>query len=359
MGRLLHFSLALALILSQILSPLSVSAAKESQEKQKKPSLEQRLADLETNFSKKNKELEKRITELLEEIKNLQNSLKNLVGKNDEKKSKVSSEKTPKKTDVKQERQQSQDELMTTAVERVSPAVVSIVISKDVPELEVVYQNPFGDDPLFKDFDLQIPVYRKKGMAYQKIGAGTGFIISSDGYIVTNKHVVSDMAADYTVLLTDASQQKAKVYYRDPVYDLALIKIDGGPYPVVKLENSDRTKLGQTVLAIGNALGEYDNSISVGIVSGLNRKLSATDDQGRVEELSNVFQTDAAINLGNSGGPLIDLNGNAVGVNVAKRLDSENIGFAIPINRVRDVVSLALGRSLPVSSVRQDTTYRQ
>lgn len=233
----------------------------------------------------------------------------------------------------------SQDELLTTAVTKASPAVVSIVISKDVPLLKVEYVNPFGDDPFFGDFGIRIPTYRKVGTQKQKVGAGTGFLVRSDGYIVSNKHVVSDTAAEYVALLATGEQKAAQVLYRDPQHDLAVLKIDGSGYPSLPLGNSSSLKLGQTVVAIGNALGEYNNSVSVGIVSGLNRTIQAGDDSGRVETLAGVIQTDAAINRGNSGGPLLDLSGNAVGVNVAMEQGANDIGFAIPINDVKPIIN--------------------
>ncbi|MDD5251196.1 MAG: trypsin-like peptidase domain-containing protein [Patescibacteria group bacterium] len=234
-------------------------------------------------------------------------------------------------------RQKSQDELLTAAVAMNTPAVVSVVISKDVPQLEVTYVNPFGDDPFFKDFDFRVPVYRQKGSTLQKVGAGTGFIVSKDGLIVTNRHVVTDQTASYTALLSDGSQQTARVLYRDPNNDLAVIKIDGTNLPTVSLGDSASLKLGQTVSAIGNALGEYDNSVSVGIISGLDRTIEAGGG-GTSEQLKGVIQTDAAINPGNSGGPLIDLDGRVIGVSVATVLGSQNISFAIPVNDVKRIL---------------------
>lgn len=235
-------------------------------------------------------------------------------------------------------RQKSQDELLQAAVAKVTPAVVSIVISKDVPKLEIVYENPFGNDPFFKDFNFRVPVYRQKGTQHEKVGAGTGFLITKDGYIITNKHVVADTAADYTVLLSDGSQKPAQVVYKDSVHDLAVIKIEGSGFTTMELGNSDNLNLGQTVFAVGNALGEYNNSVSVGIISGLDRTIQALGAAG-VEELKGVIQTDAAINPGNSGGPLLNLDGQAVGVNVATVVGSNNISFSIPIKIVRDIIS--------------------
>lgn len=237
-------------------------------------------------------------------------------------------------------RQKSQDELLTAAVARAAPAVVSVVVSKDVPLLEVVYENPFGNDPFFKDFGIRIPVYRQKGVEHQQVGAGTGFLIAADGYILTNRHVVSDEAADYTVLLASGEQKAAQVAYRDPGQDIAILKIEGNGYGSVALGNSDALKLGQTVAAIGNALGRYNNSVSVGIVSGLSRSIEASG-----TKFENVIQTDAAINPGNSGGPLLNLDGRVVGVNVATVVGASSISFSIPVNSVKNILEEVLGRN--------------
>jgi len=235
-------------------------------------------------------------------------------------------------------REKSQDELLTEAVAGNAPAVVSVVISKDVPLLEIVYENPFGDDPFFRDFGFTVPRYRQKGVEKQKVGAGTGFLLTSNGYILTNRHVVEDMEAEYTVLLSDGSQKTAQVIYKDPQFDVAVIKIEGNGYKNVSLGNSEDLKLGQTVIAIGNALGEYNNSVSTGIVSGLDRSIEATNSRGTLEVLRGVIQTDAAINPGNSGGPLLTLDGEVVGVNVATVVGSSNISFAIPISMVKKII---------------------
>ena len=236
-------------------------------------------------------------------------------------------------------KEQSQDQLLTEAVSRVAPAVVSIVVSKDIPLLEVVYTNPFGDDPFFRDFDISIPQYKQKGTTPQKVGAGTGFIVTASGYIITNKHVVDDQSARYTVLLTSGAQKSAEVVYLDNEIDIAILKIEGSGYHFVNLGNSDALKLGQSIFAVGNALGEYNNSVSVGIISGLNRNIEALSGT-QLEKLNGVIQTDAAINPGNSGGPLVNLNGEIIGVNVAMRQGAENIGFAIPINAIKSIINL-------------------
>lgn len=242
-------------------------------------------------------------------------------------------------------REKSQEELLTAAVAAIAPSVVSIVVSKDVPKFDVVYENPFGNDPFFRDFGIRVPRYVPRGTERERVGAGTGFFVSSSGYIVTNRHVAEDREAFYTALLFDGSQAQAEVVYRDAADDIAILKIPGSAYRPAPLGDSAGLKLGQSVFAVGNALGEYSNSVSVGIVSGLNRTLSVRTASG-AEELRDVIQTDAAINPGNSGGPLVDLSGRVVGVNVAKVLGGENIGFAIPANRVKAIARSALGLSL-------------
>jgi serine protease Do len=221
---------------------------------------------------------------------------------------------------------------LTGAVSRVSPSVVSVVISRNVPQLEVVYENPFGDNPLFKNFDFKVPTYRKKGSVPTKVGAGSGFVITNDGYIITNQHVVNDTRAAYTVLLSDGRQLPAKVVYKDNKSDIALLKVEASDLTPVELGDSKDLKLGQTVIAIGNALGEYSNSVSLGIIE-------AADPSGDNSEiLRGVIQTDAAINPGNSGGPLLDLSGKVIGMNVATIVGSSNISFAIPVDVVKEVI---------------------
>jgi len=234
------------------------------------------------------------------------------------------------------------EKLITDVVEKSSPAVVSIVISKNVPVFERYYINPFEEfdlPPEFKEFfEFQIPQYRQKGTEKKKIGAGTGFIISPDGLIATNKHVVIDKDAEYTVYLNDGSKYKAKVVAVHPVDDSAIIKINAKNLPYLKLGDSDKIKLGQTVIAIGNALGEFQNTVSVGVISGIRRNITATDETGRIERLEGLIQTDAAINPGNSGGPLINLRGEVIGINTAIARGAENIGFAIPVNRLKNMI---------------------
>jgi len=230
--------------------------------------------------------------------------------------------------------QTSQEEAIMKAVEQNSPAVVSIIISKDVPIYEEYYTNPF--DPFGEGFGFQIPQYRQKGTQKQEVGGGSGFIIYEDGTILTNKHVVDDEQAEYTVFTNDGKKYPAKVLAKDPYQDFAIIKIEQGqgPFPTVKLGDSSDLRLGQSVIAIGNALGEYRNTISVGVVSGLGRTVTALGGTF-VETIEDVIQTDAAINKGNSGGPLLNLKGEVVGINTATVLGAENISFAIQINKAK------------------------
>jgi serine protease Do len=235
-----------------------------------------------------------------------------------------------------------QEYFIVDAVKKTNPSVVSIVISKEIPKYEVyndgeTQQDIFGN--LFPGFIIpSVPKYRQNGTEKKDIGGGSGFFVSGDGLIVTNKHVVEDSTAFYSVFTNDGKKHEAKVIAKDPVLDIALIKIEGTGYPTLSLGDSDSVLVGQSVIAIGNALGEFRNTVSVGVVSGLSRSITAGVSLGKSELLDNVIQTDAAINPGNSGGPLLDLSGKVVGVNVAVVAGSQGIGFALPINSVKSAI---------------------
>ncbi|OGM99204.1 MAG: hypothetical protein A2817_03700 [Candidatus Yanofskybacteria bacterium RIFCSPHIGHO2_01_FULL_39_8b] len=218
------------------------------------------------------------------------------------------------------------DKLTIDSVKKVAPSVVSIVISKHMPKVRGLYGAPFMGPFVFGDVD---PNQTEK----VKIGGGSGFIVHPDGLVLTNKHVVFDPDAEYTVITTDNKEYTGKVVSRDPINDIAVVKINAKELPPVQLGNSSKLEPGQTVIAIGNALGLFSNTVSKGIISGLSRKISASlGTEGQMEHLRGVLQTDVAINQGNSGGPLINLDGEVVGINTAIIYGAQNIGFSIPIN---------------------------
>lgn len=236
------------------------------------------------------------------------------------------------------------DDLIIKIVEDVSSAVVSVIATKDFPVIEQYFVSPFGDDDFFRQFIppellpyFETPQYRQKGTENREVSSGTGFFISADGMLATNKHVVEDKEADYWIIMNDGRKLKAKVLALDPLQDVAILKPEGGVSSVnfISLGDSDNLKVGQTVIAIGNALGEFQNTVSVGVISGLYRNIVASGSLGGEEVLQGLIQTDAAINPGNSGGPLLDLNGKAIGINTAVAQGAENVGFSQPINLVK------------------------
>jgi S1-C subfamily serine protease len=211
---------------------------------------------------------------------------------------------------------------------KVCPAVITIVISKDLPKVEGFYFMPYGGQ------EMMIPKLENGGAKEKtKIGGGSGFIVSSDGYIFTSNHVVGDKDADYTIIYEPEKTFPAKVLSRDPLNDIAILKIDAKNMPHIELGDSEKIELGQGVIAIGNALGEFHDTVSTGVVSGLSRYITAFSGITRqAEMLRGLIQTDAAINPGNSGGPLVDMEGQVIGINTASVIGAQNIGFAIPIN---------------------------
>lgn len=232
-----------------------------------------------------------------------------------------------------------------SAVDKSLSAVVSIVVTRELPVYERLNPSPFND-PFVCDFfgqdfcdRFEAPELRQNGTQEQQVGAGTGFFVTRDGMIATNKHVVSRQDVDYTVITSDGERHEAQVLAIDPVNDLALIRVQGSDFNALPLGDSSQAKLGQTVIAIGNALGQFSNTVSKGIISGLSRSVVAQGGASGPETLTGVIQTDAAINPGNSGGPLLDLAGNVIGINTAVAGGAQNIGFALPVNLLKRVIS--------------------
>ena len=177
-------------------------------------------------------------------------------------------------------------------------------------------------------------------------GEGTGMILTSNGYILTNNHVVPAGTQNPSVTLTNQKTYTAQIIANDPSNDLALIKINATGLPTVKLGDSSVEVTGDSVIAIGNALGEFQNTVTNGIISATNRSITASDsaNNGASESLSGLFQTDAAINPGNSGGPLIDtVSGLVIGINTATSSSGQNLGFSIPINTAKSFIAPYVG----------------
>jgi len=229
------------------------------------------------------------------------------------------------------------DDQIISVVARALPSVVSIEISADVSQLSSAsdgtgqnfFNDPFFNFPLPEQPDTSSTA--STSTQKQLIGGGTGFFISSDGLIATNKHVIQDKNAEYTVVLQNGEKYVAKVVAIDPVLDLGMLKIEGDHFPYLELGDSDGARIGQTVIAIGNALGEFQNTVTKGVISGKDRNLIAGDIFG-TDIIEGAIQTDAAINPGNSGGPLLDLNGKVVGINTAISDGAQSLGFALPSN---------------------------
>ncbi len=207
------------------------------------------------------------------------------------------------------------------------PAVITVVISRDLPKVEGFYFFPYGEQ------QFVVPKMKSGKKEKTKIGGGSGFIISPDGYIITSSHVVAEKNADYAVIYEPNKTYPAKVISRDPINDVAILKISVKNFPYLELGDSDKIELGETVIAIGNALGEFHDTVSTGVVSGLSRYINAFSGLSKhAEMLRGLIQTDAAINPGNSGGPLVNMEGQAIGINTAMVMGAQNIGFAIPVN---------------------------
>ncbi|OGD38466.1 hypothetical protein A2907_02760 [Candidatus Azambacteria bacterium RIFCSPLOWO2_01_FULL_37_9] len=221
-----------------------------------------------------------------------------------------------------------EEKIVIDIVKKIIPSVVSISIVKNIEDhLEGEY-SPFNF--------FHLP---EKNMTHKHrvhIGGGSGFFISKDGLILTNRHVVVDPNAEYTVITSRNQKYRARVLARDEINDIAIIKIKENGFIPLEMGDSYSLKLGQTVLAIGNALGQFQNTVSKGVISGLARYIfAATAPDEEMQNLRGLIQTDAAINPGNSGGPLIDLDGKVIGINAAIVWGAQNIGFSIPINNAK------------------------
>jgi serine protease Do len=211
-----------------------------------------------------------------------------------------------------------EENAIISVVDKVSPSVVAIGATQRV-------FNPFDPFSLPKN---------------QSSTVGTGFIVSDKGIIVTNRHVVEDSQVHYTVITRDEKKFEIRKIYRDPILDLALVQIDSTDLKPLQLGDSSKLKVGQTVIAIGNALGRFTNTVTTGVVSGLGRRVVAGDPfSGSAESLDDMIQTDAAINPGNSGGPLLNSAGQVIGVNAVTTEGAQNIGFAIPINSINKIIN--------------------
>jgi len=218
-----------------------------------------------------------------------------------------------------------EENVVINVVKEFGPAVVTV--SAQTPQRRVLQFSPFGG------FSSQI-------VGGQPQNIGSGFIVSTDGLIVTNKHVVSDTTLSYQVVTLDGKTYDVKQISRDPSNDLAVLKIEASGLKTVEMGDSGNLQVGQFVIAIGTALGEFRNTVTTGVVSGLGRGIEAsTSLQGYVEQLDNVIQTDAAINPGNSGGPLLNSAGQVIGINVAVAQGAQNIGFAIPVNTIKEALN--------------------
>ena len=205
---------------------------------------------------------------------------------------------------------------ITEIAKEVSPSVVSITV-------ETKTTNPYFS----RDFTQS--------------GAGTGLILTEDGLILTNRHVVPDNVSSVVVVLSDGTTYKdVEVVDRDLFNDLAFLQIkDVSGLKAAMLGDSSQVEIGNSVVAIGNALGQFTNTVTSGIISGLGRPIIAGDSGSFYESLNNLFQTDAAINPGNSGGPLVNIKGEVIGINTAVAGDAQNIGFAIPINDAKPLIA--------------------
>jgi serine protease Do len=226
-----------------------------------------------------------------------------------------------------------EESVVTDVVKNYGPSVVTV--AEEIPQESF---SPFDFGP----FSFGQPQDEQTPDPSQPQNIGSGFVVSNDGLIVSNKHVVSDVGGKYQIVTSSDKKYTVQKIYRDPLNDIAILKIDPNENaseilkPVV-MGDSSRLQVGQFAIAIGTALGEFKNTVTTGVISGLGRGIVAGGQfQGSAEQLDNVIQTDAAINPGNSGGPLLNSSGQVIGVNTAVARSGQNIGFALPINLIKD-----------------------
>lgn len=226
-----------------------------------------------------------------------------------------------------------EDESASIAVvERVTPAVVSIVVKKERGALQSESSLYFGDRYYYTE-----PLDDSTSAELVEVSSGTGFFVTSDGYLLTNRHVVDEAGVSFFVVTNDGDELPAELIDIDPLQDIAVMRVEGDSFPTVTLSDSDTIRIGQTVIAIGNTLSEFRNTVTKGVVSGINRRVTAGDSYN-AEVIEQAIQTDAAINPGNSGGPLINLLGEVIGINTAVSFQGESVAFAIPINEAKRAV---------------------
>jgi serine protease Do len=228
------------------------------------------------------------------------------------------------------------------AITKTMPSVVSIVVYDQEPLLNI------NSDGTTSSSSQRVTV-----------GEGTGFIISADGLVLTNRHVVEAAQGtniEYKIILNNKSEYYAQLIGKDPINDLAVLKIAETKLPYLEMGASVDSPIGLTVMAIGNALGRYNNSVTKGIISGLGRHVIATGPNGELSSLDNVLQTDAEINEGNSGGPLINLDGKVIGINVAVDKGGTGLGFAIPIDDAKSLID-SVRRTGRIIRVRLGVRY--
>ncbi len=224
-----------------------------------------------------------------------------------------------------------EESVVIKVVEEAIPSVVTVGINISRSSGDIFENSPFFPfDPFNRREETEENIDEN---------IGSGFIISEDGLIITNKHVVSETEGTYTILTNDKKEYAVEKIYRDPLNDLAIIKINATGLKPLKMGSSSNLKLGQMAIAIGTPLGDFTNTVTTGIVSGLGRGITAGSPfEGYVEKLDDVIQTDAAINPGNSGGPLLNTKGEVIGINTAVAEGGQNIGFALPVDIVKSLI---------------------